>query len=492
MVDRFPPPTGTGADDPESEAQTALPLPLPHDGLPKPRRYVAMVAVSFGTALVVIDGAIAAVALPTIARSLHVDNSAVVAVVTVYQLMLVMLLLPFAGLAERIGIKRVYQGGQLVFTIATVLCFFAKSLPFLLIVRAVQAIGAAGALSVTSAMVRAIYPRSMLGRGLGLNAVIVSSSAAAAPTVGGLILGIAPWPWVFASAVPFAIVSLLLGRALPDLPRRSEPFDVIGGIMCAATFGLVIGGLETAVHGDSPVVSGAIVTVGCVIGWFFVQRQMREAKPILPIDLLARPVIALSAIGAFTAFLASQTLLLSVPFRLQHAYGFAPSEVGAMIAPWPLTTLFVAPAAGALSDKIPAGLLGGIGMTLAVTALLLLANLPPHPDYFDVAWRMSLCGAGFGMFLSPNARLVVGSAPRDRATAAGGLVSTIRMVGQTSGATMVAALLAIGVGAGAVPPYTAAALALIAGLCSIARLRPSIRNPQFGESGGTQPASQIR
>ena len=159
-----------------------------------------------------------------------------------------------------------------------------------------------------------------------------------------------------------------------------------------------------------------------------------------------------------------------------------------MIAPWPLTTLFVAPAAGALSDRIPAGLLGGIGMTLSIAALLALAFLPADPGYFDVAWRMSLCGAGFGMFLSPNARLVVGSAPRERATAAGGLVSTIRMMGQTSGATLVAALLALGIGGGAVPPLTAAGLALVAGLCSVARLRPSIRNPDRGEAGGTQAA----
>ena len=477
-------------DDPDAEdAAPALPA---RDGLPTPRRYVAMVAVSFGTALVVIDGAIAAVALPTIARDLGVGNAAAVSIVTVYQLLLVMLLLPFAGLAERIGVKRMYQGGQLVFAVATLLCFFAKSLPFLLIVRAVQAIGAAAALSVTSAMVRAIYPRAQLGRGLGLNGVIVSSSAALAPTLGGLVLAIAPWPWVFASAVPFALVSLALGRALPDLPRRSEPFDVLGGVMCAATFGLLIGGLETAVHGDSPVVSGAIVAIGLGLGWLFVRREREETRPILPLDLLAQPAIALSAMGAFAAFLASQTLLLSLPFRLQHEFGLSPSEVGAMIAPWPLTTLFVAPISGSLSDRVPAGLLGGIGMTLSIAALLTLAALPAHPGYLDVAWRMSLCGAGFGMFLSPNARLIVGSAPKDRATAAGGLVSTIRMLGQTSGATFAAALLAMGIGSGRVPPLAAAGLALVAGICSVARLRPSIRNPQSSETDATEPANQVR
>lgn len=317
-----------------------------NDGLPRPQRLIAIAAISAGTALVVIDGAIATVALPTIARDLGVAPSSAVAVVTVYQLVLVMTLLPFSGLGDRIGLKRLYQGGQLVFAVATLLCFFARSLPFLLIVRAVQALGAAAALSVSSALLRSIYPARQLGRGLGINSVVVSSSAAFAPTLGGLILGFAPWPWVFASAVPFAILSLLIGRALPAPPRRDEPFDVLGAVMCAAMFGLVIGGLETAVHGDSPVISAAIVATGVLVGILFIRRERAEAAPILPVDLLSQPVLALSTLGAFTAFVGSMTLLLSLPFRLQHGFGFAPSEIGAAIAPWPLTTMIVAPIAG--------------------------------------------------------------------------------------------------------------------------------------------------
>jgi MFS transporter, DHA2 family, multidrug resistance protein len=455
------------------------------------RRVQAIAAISFGTALVVIDGAIATVALPTIARDLDVDGSAAVAVVTVYQLVLVMLLLPFAGLGDRIGLKRLYQAGQLVFTIATLLCFFAKSLPFLLLVRAVQAAGAAAALSVSSALIRQVYPPKQLGRGLGINSVVVSSSAALAPALGGLVLAVAPWPWVFASAVPFAVLSLLLGRALPETPRSTEPFDLLGGLLCAAMFGLVIGGFESAVHGDSPVVSAAVVIVGLLVGIQFVRRERGEPRPILPVDLLGRPVLALSTLGAFTAFIATMTLLLSLPFRLQHAYGFSPSEVGSMIVPWPLTTMVVAPLAGALSDRYPAGALGGIGMAIAVAGLALLAYLPPDPAWIDVAWRMSLTGAGFGMFLSPNARLIIGSAPIDRAAAAGGLISTTRMVGQTTGATLVAALLALGIGSGSVPPLIAAGLALVAGLCSLARLNPAIRNPRMEETVDAQPA-QVR
>lgn len=464
----------------------------PTDGLPAPRRYAAIAALSFGTALVIIDGGVANVALPTIARDLGVQSSSVVSVVTLYQLTLVMLMLPFAGLGERIGLKRMYQLGQLIFTVATLLCFFARSLPFLLVVRSAQAIGAAGALAVASALIRQTYPASQLGRGLGINSVIVSSSAAAAPTIGGLVLSVAPWPWVFASAVPFAIGSLLLGRALPDPAPRDRRFDLAGAVMCAAMFGLVIGGAESAVHGDSPVVSLAIVALGIIVGVYFVRRERGTANPILPVDLLARPVIALSTLGGFTAFVASMTLLLSTPFRLTHQYGLSAAEVGAAIAPWPLTNMIVAPLAGWLSDRVPAGLLGGIGMAVSMAALALIALMPADAGYVDIAWRMALCGSGFGLFLPPNARLIIGSAPRERAAAAGGLVGTVRLVGQTTGATLVAALLAAGVGAGATPPLVAAALALVAGLCSLARLRPSIRRPDATEAQDVQPADPVR
>ncbi len=463
-----------------------------YQGLPTPRRYLAIFAISFGIALVVIDGAIPSVALPTIARSLGVDGASAVLVVTIYQLVLVMTLLPFAALGDRIGHRRLYLLGLSVFTVATILCFFARSLPFLLVVRAVQSLGAAAALSVSSALLRAIYPASHLGRGLGVNSVVVSSAQAAAPTLGGIVLAFGSWPWVFAVATPFAILSLLLGRSLPEPERHSQDFDLLGAVLCAAMFGLLISGLESLVHGDSPVVSAAIVAVGILVGIVFVRRELGEKRPILPVDLLARPVLALSTIGAFAAFIAAMTLILSLPFRLERGFGFTPSEVGAMIAPWPLTTLFVAPTAGALSDRIPAGLLGGIGMALATTALLLLAFLPADPDYFDIAWRMMLCGAGFGLFLSPNARLIIGSVPRERAASAGGMIATTRLTGQTVGATLVAALLAFGLGGGPAPALIAAGLALVAGLCSIARLNPALRRPALEEVSAHQPAAQLK
>jgi MFS transporter, DHA2 family, multidrug resistance protein len=447
------------------------------DGLPTPRRYLAIMAVSSGTALAVIDASIVTVALPTLAHDLGVKSSAAVLVVTVYQLVLVMTLLPFSALGSRIGLRRLYQYGQIIFLVSTILCFFARSLPFLLVVRAIQALGAAASLSVSSALIRAIYPARQLGRGLGISNVVVSSGGAIAPTLGGLVLSVASWPWIFAAAAPLALLSLVLGRqALPEPQPHEEPYDVLGAVLCALTFGLIISGLESAVHGNSPVVSAAVVAAGALVAFAFVRRELESKMPILPVDLLAKPVLALSTIGALTAFIASMTFILSLPFRLQQQYGFSPSEVGAVITPWPLGMMIFAPLAGILSDRFPAGLLGGIGMAIATTALLLLAFLPSHVSQFEMVWRMALCGIGFGLFLAPNARLIVHSAPHARAASAGGLISTTRLTGQTLGATLLAALFSLGVGSNRVPALVAAGLALLAGVCSVGRLSPTLKD----------------
>lgn len=444
-------------------------------GLAMPRRLQAIAAICCGTALVVIDGSIANVALPTIAHDLDVTASAAVLVVTVYQLVLVMTLLPFSALGDRLGHRTLYQYGQMLFTVATLLCFFARSLPFLLIVRAAQALGAAAALSMSSALVRATYPESQLGRGIGVNSVIVTSAAAVAPTLGGFILGAASWPWVFAAAVPFGLISLLLGRALPDPIPRERPYDVLGAVFCASTFGLVIAGIESGVHGNSPVVSAAMVIAGLVIGRIFVRRELSADEPMLPLDLLGNPALGLAAGGGLIVFIASMTLIVGIPFRLQSEFGFTPSEVGSVIAAWPLASLVVAPVAGALSDRISVALLCAIGCIIAIAGMLLFAFLPPHAAGIDIAWRLGLCGAGFALFASPNARSIIGAAPLNRAAAAGGLIATTRLLGQTFGATLGAALLALGLGTGKLPGIVGAVLMGLASLSAFGRFRFKVR-----------------
>ncbi|WP_322740119.1 MFS transporter [Sphingomonas sp. S1-29] len=440
-------------------------------GLPMPRRVTAIAAISFGTALFVIDGSIANVALPTIARELGVGEGSVVAVVTLYQLVLVMGLLPFAGLGDRVGHRRLYQLGQLVFLLASAASLLVDSFAQLLLVRGGQAIGAGMALSVSAAMLRDIYPARSLGSGLGINSVIVASSNALAPTLGGFIVAQLDWRWVFCAAVPFALVSMLLGRALPAPVPRKERFDLAGGVWSALTVGLLIGGLELAVHGTlSPLGIGAAI-VGLVSAILLYRRERARTRPTVPIDLLAIRVIGLSVLGAIAAFVATSAMVVALPFRFERGMGFSPAEVGLLILPFPLTLLVVAPLAGWLSDRVKPSLLGIAGMTLATAGLLLIGFLPTDAGWPAIAWRLSIAAAGFGLFLAPNSRLIIGEAPRDRAAAAGGLLSTARLLGQTLGASIVGIALAAGIGIGPAPFVIAAAFALLAGLCSVVRLR---------------------
>ncbi|EIZ80427.1 MFS transporter DHA2 family multidrug resistance protein [Novosphingobium sp. Rr 2-17] len=439
------------------------------DGLPFPRRAWAIVAVSFGTALFVLDGTVANVALPSIARDLGVEEGVAVNVVTLYQLVMVMTLLPFSNLGERFGLRRIYQIGQVIFMAASAMVMLAHSLPLLLALRVAQALGAGMALSVTSAMIRQIYPRAKLGSGLGINSVIVASSSALAPVLGGFIVAHFDWRWIFVSAVPFAIISLLIGRFLPEPHADGGRFDWRSGLWSAASFALIVGGIEIAAHGGQLVAGIAASVAGLLSALLLARRERTHQSPVFPVDLLAKPTIAWSAMAAVAGFVGSAALIVALPFRLQQEMGFSPEQAGLLILPFPLTMLVVAPAAGWLSDRVSPSVLGMVGMAIALVGLLFVAFTPIHAAAFTIAWRLSLCALGFGLFFSPNARMLVGNSPRQRAAAAGGLLATSRLFGQTLGAAGVGVLLTVSTGKGDAPMIFGIVFVVLAALCSLAR-----------------------
>jgi DHA2 family multidrug resistance protein-like MFS transporter len=416
------------------------------------------------------DGTIATAALPTIARELHVPASTAVLLVIVYQLLLAMTIMPFSALGDRIGHRRLYQGGLAGYLLGAACCPFANSMMVLVAIRMLQAVSAAAALSVAFGMIRNIYPLRQLGRGLGLNTLASALGGVLGPSAGGLIVAAVSWHWVFAAAVPLALLALLLSWTLPRTETRPGRFDIVGSALCAATFGLLIFGFDSL--GKWPLLPSLLIVLGgAVAACIFVRHAATHPLPVLPIDLLARPPFALSVAGSFMVVVASMTAMLSIPFRLQRGYGFDPGAIGGTLAFYAVGSVMIAPASGILSDRIPPRLLCFTGLAIAAIALLLLAFLPAHLDHYAVAWRLCICGGGFGMFASPNARMVVNAAHADRAAAAGGMLSTNRMIGQATGATLLGALLAMGYGAGPVPALIGVALLALAAICcQLARL----------------------
>ena len=414
----------------------------PTDGLPVPQLYLAILTIALGLVLAVMDGAIANIALPTIARDLDASPAFSIWIVNGYQLAITISLLPLASLGDIIGYRRVYLAGLALFTLASLFCTLSHNLLMLTVARIVQGFGAAGVMSVNAALVRFIYPRAQLGRGIGLNAMVVAVSAAVGPTVAAAILAVATWPYLFAVNLPIGIAALSLGwRCLPHTPRASHTFDWQSAGLSAITFGFGIAAIDSLGHGEAIVAYLAEFLVAITAGVLLVYRQTHITSPLLPVDLLRIPVFALSIATSIASFCAQMLSLVSIPFLLQSRYGYSAVEIGLLITPWPITVAIAAPLAGRLVEHYPAGLLGGIGLVLFAAGLGSLAMLPASPTYFDVAWRMALSGLGFGLFQTPNNRTMIAAAPRERSGGASGMLGTARLLGQTTGAALVALFL---------------------------------------------------
>ncbi|VVE69399.1 multidrug MFS transporter [Pandoraea captiosa] len=446
------------------------------DGMPMPARLWAVATVMLSISLSVLDSAIANVALPTIARDLNASPATSIWIVNAYQLAITISLLPLAALGEIVSYRRVYTVGLALFTLASLACALSDSLMTLTLARVAQGFGAAGIMSVNTALVKAIYPSRWLGRGVALNSLIVAVSSAAGPTIAAGILSIAHWPWLFAINVPLGIVAFAIAvRSLPDTTRASHPFDWTGAVLSALTFGLLISGIDAFGHGQDRWLVAVELVAAVVIGTIFVRRQRHQPVPLLPVDLLRIPIFGLSICTSMASFCAQMLAFVSLPFFLQDTLGFDHVQTGLLMTAWPLTIVVVAPIAGRLLEHYKPGLLGAVGLAAFAVGLLALGLLPQHPSTLDIVWRMAMCGFGFGLFQSPNNYAMLMSAPKHRSGGASGMLGTARLTGQTTGAALVALVFSVapdGFGTRA-SLYVAAAFAAVAAVVSSLRTLPS-------------------
>ncbi|WP_430673291.1 MFS transporter [Klebsiella aerogenes] len=413
------------------------------DGLPVPQRYGAILTIVLGLTMAVLDGAIANVALPTIATDLNASPASSIWIVNAYQIAIVIALLPLSFLGDMVGYRRIYKIGLVVFTITSLICALSRSLEMLTLARVAQGLGGAALMSVNTALIRLIYPKRQLGRGMGINSFVVAVSSAAGPTIAAAILSLASWQWLFLINVPLGIISIFLAiRFLPPNSSASKVtrFDLPSAMMNALTFGLLITALGGFAQGQSGYLVLAEVIAMLIIGFFFVRRQLRMPVPLLPVDLLRIPIFSLSICTSICSFCAQMLAMVSLPFFLQTVIGRSEVETGLLLTPWPLATMVMAPLAGYLIEKVHAGLLGAMGLLIMACGLFGLALLPSSPSDLDIIWRMALCGAGFGLFQSPNNHTIVSSAPGHRSGGASGMLGTARLLGQSSGAALVALL----------------------------------------------------
>ena len=441
-----------------------------NEGLSLPRRHYATLAIMATMVLVVLDGAIANVALPTIATSLNVSPASSVWVVSGYQLALVMALLPCAALGESLGLRRVFIGGVALFAAASLLCSLSPSLPWLVAARFVQGLGGAAVMALGIALMRFTYPHRLLGAVIGWNATVIALSAAAGPAIGSAILAASSWPWLFVVNLPVGAVVLLAALALPRPPGTGRKLDLVSAALSAAAFAFLVLGVNCAT-GD-PKLAAGLLFASAASFVALVRREMPRQAPLVPLDLLRSRPFRISVIASVCCFAGQMASYVALPFYLQHGLGQDAFATGLYMTPWPLVVVVAGPVSGRLADRVPNGLLCAVGGALLALGLALAATWPVHGRPWPLVPFLMLSGLGFGVFQTPNNRNMLLSAPRERSGAAGGMQGTARLLGQTLGAVIMTVLLTLtsSVAAPRIGLAVAAVLALAAGLVSAIRI----------------------
>ncbi|MCE0828245.1 MFS transporter [Buttiauxella sp. A2-C2_NF] len=417
------------------------------EGLPGRERGLAMVAVMTMAAMVVFDGSMINIALPQIARSLNASVGATVWVANGYLLSAAMTLAIFAALSSRLGFRAIFTFGLSVFTLASVGCALSSSLEMLVIMRVLQGIGGAATLSIGPAILRSVFPNRLLGRILGLNALLIGTSTAIAPILGGTLLSALSWQWLFAINIPLGIMAVILTlRAVPHNPAlKREPFDYAGAVLSAVALGALVMAADAFTHqGNSDLIT-ALIYGGIAIftGMAFIWVQRRATKPLLPLKMFASSRFSLAALTSLASFVSQGITFIALPFLFQSVYGYSALVSALLFTPWPIGIILAAPHAGRLADRYSAAIISTIGLSIFAVGLALLAMLPEHAQAWDICLRSLLCGIGFGCFQSPNNREMLSNASRENSGYASGVLAIMRTFGQCLGAAFVGVFMSL-------------------------------------------------
>lgn len=432
----------TAPETQPSTASLSTPTDVADDGLPLPQRYAAVAAILGAIVLVVLDGAIANVALPSIALQLQATPADAVWIVTAYQLSIVMFLLPASAIGERLGYRRVFVGGVALFTAASVLCALSPSLPWLVAARCLQGLGSAAVMPLGLALLRFTYPRRLMGQAIAWNALVIAGASAAGPAVGAALLSVASWPWLFAVNLPVGALVLAACAGLPRPATSGQRLDLFSIALNAVMFAAFVLGSDRLP--SMPWQGGAMLLASAVCLILLVRREMPKAAPLIPLDLLRVPSFRVSIIASVCCFTGQMMGVVALPFYFQHELGLSAMATGLLMTPWPLTVMVAAPLSAQLAKRMPTSWLCAFGGGTLAIGLALCAAWPIHGDpSVPIAIFTSLAGLGFGFFQTPNNQNMLLSAPKARSGAAGGAQGTARLTGLTLGSMAIGLMFAL-------------------------------------------------
>ena len=398
-------------------------------------RWYALAVIMLGSTMGTLDASIANVALPTIAHAYAATLDETEWVLLAFMLVTSSTLVLFGRLGDMFGQKRIYLGGFAIFGLSSLACAFAPSLAILIAARAIQAIGAAMLVSSNQALIVDTFPATERGRAIGFNGGAVAVGLSLGPIVGGAIVTFWHWQWIFLINVPISLLAMLgASLVLKPVKRGGSGFDPIGAVLCISGLFLVSLALSrgNAWGWETTRTVGALVA-GAVLLAAFVFVERRVSAPTLDLKLFSNRLFAMSVLGAFVYFVAIAGLVFIVPLAAQTALHYSPFLAGLMLTPITAMNVFLAPTAGALSDRVPIRYVSTFGACCVALGLFLISRLPAEPTSWQIVLAVIVAGFGTAVFSQPNNSAIMGSAPANQRGIAAGTLATARTTGQLLG-----------------------------------------------------------
>jgi MFS transporter, DHA2 family, methylenomycin A resistance protein len=408
-----------------------------------PTSSLALVVICLGYFMVIVDTTVVNVALPAIGRDLHGGVAGLQWVVDAYTLSLAGLLLTGGALAERLGGRRVFGAGLVLFSAASAACGLAQSLGMLVAARLVQGAGAALLVPSSLVLLQAAYPtRAGRARAFGVWGAIAGIGAATGPIVGGLLVTAWSWRGVFFLNLPFAVAAIALaGRAVPATGPRARAIDLPGQVLGVAGLAFLTGALVEAgqVGWTSPLVlTGFCLAAAACAG--FAAAEYRAADPMLPLRLFARPTFrAGSAVGLLINLgLYGQLFLMSL--YLQDVRGYSALGTGLALLPEAALLSVASAVSGRIMARTGPRPPMLVGLLLGGAGLLGLVAAGAHSSYALLVAPMAAAGFGMALTMPAATAAVIEAAPSDRGGIASGVINAARQAGGVLGIALLGSL----------------------------------------------------
>lgn len=394
------------------------------------------------TFMVTLDGSIVNVALPVMSGELNASMGDIEWVASIYLVVTCATILIFGRLGDMIGKVRIFQIGVILFTIGSLLCSISGTLPLLIGARVVQGLGSAAALANNQGIITESFPPDERGKALGFVSTFVALGSMTGPTLGGMILTVLPWTYIFLINIPVGVLSFLIGlRTLPNKkPAKPGRLDAKGSVLLLLSILLLFGSFTLLQNGVSlPIIIGIIA--GAVFLALFIMVEKRMDDPLVSIGIFKNKMFSLNLFTMLTAFIAIGANNIIMPFYLQDARQFSPGMAGLLMTVIPLITAVMGPISGTMSDHIGSELPTMIGLIFTTVGLALMTMLGIDTTIAVIILFLAVIAVGSALFQSPNNSLVMGSVSRDELGLVGSLAGLVRNMGMSVGITAGTSLL---------------------------------------------------